>query len=164
MRKASPAVSIAADGSSTTASETTGAKATDEMEAAAPKVLRFKLIAPSTSEVWETPANESFDQEEILWLLNGLRERGHEFELIDGDASTDQERRDLYGEAFIGLANAGNRYRIRQVFGSRRHGGGDHLGKGVPALIVFEDDEPVDVYPHQVGENYQTIRAYLESL
>jgi hypothetical protein len=70
----------------------------------------------------------------------------------------------VYGQAVRGLAHAGNRYGIRQVVGSRRHGGGDHLGKGVPALIVLEDSEPVDVCPHQVGDDYKTIRVYLDSL
>ena len=126
--------------------------------------MRFKLISPSTSEVWQQPANAGFEREEILRLLEGLRTRGHDNELVDGDAISAEQRRDLYGEAFLALAHGGNRYRIRQVFGSRRHGGGDHLGLGVPALIVFEDDEPVDVYPHQVGDGYRTIRAYLDSL
>lgn len=79
-------------------------------------------------------------------------------------AIDDDERSALYGEAFAALAHAGNRYRIRQVFGSRRHGGGDNLGAGVPALIVFENGEPVDVYPHQIGDGYRTIRDFLNSL
>lgn len=74
------------------------------------------------------------------------------------------ERSDLYRQAFSALARAGNRYRIRQVFGSRRHGGGDHLGSGVAALLVFKDGQPVDVYPRQAGHGYETIRAYLDTL
>jgi len=35
---------------------------------------------------------------------------------------------------------------------------------GVPALLVFEDGGPVDIYPHQVGDGYETIRAYLSAL
>jgi hypothetical protein len=35
---------------------------------------------------------------------------------------------------------------------------------GVPALLVFEDGGPVDFYPHQVGDGYETIRAYLSAL
>ena len=92
------------------------------------------------------------------------RARGHDYEVVVGDAVTDDERQTLYGEAFRAIAHAGNRYRIRQVFGSRRHGGGDHLGTGVPALIVFGNGEPVDVYPHQGGDGYETIRAYLTAL
>jgi hypothetical protein len=126
--------------------------------------VRFKLICPTMNEVWDTPANAGFDRAAIVARLDALRAGGHDYELIDGDALTDQERSDLYGQAFSALARADNRYRIRQVFGSRRHGGGDHLGTGVAALPVIKDGEPVDVFPHQVGDGYETIRAYLDAL
>lgn len=127
--------------------------------------MHFKLICPTESQVWgEPPENEGFEREEIIRLLDQLRPGGHDYEVIDGDAITDDERQALYGDAFRALAHAGNRYRIRQVFGSRRHGGGEHLGTGVPALIVFESGEPVDVYPHQVADGCQTIHAYLTAL
>jgi hypothetical protein len=127
-------------------------------------VVRLKLICPSTSEVWDTPANAGFDRAAIVARLDALRTGGHDYELIDGDPLSDQERSDLYGQALIALARTGSHYRIRQVFGSRRHGGGDHLGSGVPALLVFKDGEPVDVYPHQADDGYETIRAYLDAL
>jgi hypothetical protein len=60
--------------------------------------------------------------------------------------------------------HGGNRYCIRQVFGSRRHGGGGHLGKGVPALVAFEDDTAVAVVPHEADGDYETIRVYLDAL
>lgn len=126
--------------------------------------VRYRLICPSRSEVWDVAANAGFDRAAILARLDALRAVGHDYELIDGDALTDQERSDLYRQAFSALAHGGNRYRIRQVFGSRRHGGGDHLGSGVAALFVFKDGKPVDVYPHQIGDRYETIRAYLDAL
>jgi hypothetical protein len=127
--------------------------------------MHFKLICPTQSQIWGEPSeNEGFERANIIGLLDELQARGHDYEVIDGDALTDDERQELYGQAFSALAHAGNRYRIRQVFGSRRHGGGENLGTGVPALIVFESDEPVDVYPHQVADGSQTIRAYLTAL
>ena len=90
--------------------------------------MHFKLICPAESQVWDAPANEGFERGEIIRLLDELQARGHDYEVIDGDAISDEERSKLYGEAFSGLARAGNRYRIRQVFGSRRHGGGDGDG------------------------------------
>jgi hypothetical protein len=123
----------------------------------------FKLICPNTSEVWDMPANAGFDRTAIIARLDALRAGGHNYELVDGGTLSDQERSDLYGQALSALARAGNRYRIRQVFGSHRHGGGIHLGSGVAALLVFNDGEPVDVYPHQVGDGYETIRAYLDA-
>jgi hypothetical protein len=127
-------------------------------------VVRFKLICPDSDEVWDTPANAGFDRTAIVAQLAALRADGYDYELVNGDALSDQERSGLYGQAFSALVRAGNRYRIRQVFGSRRHGGGDYLGSGVAALLVFSDGEPVDVYPHQVGDGYETIHAYLDAL
>jgi hypothetical protein len=98
-----------------------------------------------------------------LARLDELRAGGHDCELIDGEALSDEQRSDLYAQALTAVARAGNRYRIRQVFGSRRDGGGCHLGMGVPALLVFEDSGPADIYPRQVGDGYETIRAYLDA-
>jgi hypothetical protein len=85
-------------------------------------VVHFKLISPSSGEVWDTPANAGFDRAAIVARLDALRADGHEYELINGDALSNQERSDLYGQASSAVARAGNRYRIRQVFSSRRHG------------------------------------------
>src|SRR5207247_411042 len=94
-------------------------------------------------------------QRVVIHSLDELRARGHDYEVIDGDALSDAQRREFYGDAYVALVNNGNRYRIRQVFGSRRHGGGDFLGAGVPALILYENGEPIDVYPHQVADGYE---------
>lgn len=126
--------------------------------------MHFKLVCPSRSEVWDQPANDGFDREDVIRRLGELRRSGHDYDLINGDAISADERQSLYGEAFAALAHAGNRYRIRQVFGSRRHGGGDYLGTGIPALIVFDNGESIDVYPHQTGDGYATIASYLASL
>jgi hypothetical protein len=126
--------------------------------------VRFKLICPSRSEVWQHPENEGFDRAEIVRLLDELPARGHTYEIVDGDALTAQQRSALYGDAMGAVMHGRNRYRIRQVYGSRRHGGGDFLGSNVPALLVYEDSDPVAVYPHQVGDGYETIRAYLTRL
>lgn len=151
-------------------SYTRARRAVARMHATAAKVpgstgaARYRLIYPSKSEVWDTPANAGFDRAAILARLDALRADGHDYELVDGDALTDQERSDQYGQAYSAVAHSGNQCRIRPVFGSRRRGGGDHLGTGVPALLVFKDGHPVDVYPHQVGNRYETIRAHLDAL
>ena len=126
--------------------------------------MHFKLVCPSNSEVWDQPGNAGFRRDEVVRLLDGLRTRGHDYEIIDGDAINDEQRGELYGQAFSAVAHNGNRYRIRQVYGSRKHGGGEHLGKGVPALIVLENGEVLDVYPRQAGDTYETIHAYLAAL
>jgi hypothetical protein len=97
-------------------------------------VEHFQLICPRSSEVWDTPANAGFDRAAIIARLDALRAGGNDYELTDGAALSKHERSALYGQACSALARAGNRYSIRQVFGSRRHGGGDHLGFGVPSV------------------------------
>ncbi len=47
------------------------------------------------------------------------------------------------------MAAAGNRYRIRRVFRSNRSGMGPFLGRQVPALICYDGNRPVDVFPHE---------------
>jgi hypothetical protein len=126
--------------------------------------IRLVLIRSSSAEPWDTPANAGFDHAAITTRLGELRARGLECEFIDVEALSDEQRSDLYAQALTAVARAGNRYRIRQVFGSRRDGGGRHLGSGVPALLVFEDGRPTDIYPHQVGDGYETICAYLAVL
>jgi len=57
------------------------------------------------------------------------------------------------------------KYRIRQVFGSRRNSGW-LFGKGVPALIVVDPGKqyPEDVYPRKEGGQIVTINDFLKSL
>ncbi len=55
-------------------------------------------------------------------------------------------------------------YQLKEVFGSRRKGGGPYFGSGIPALLVEEDGSAVDVYPHQKAAATLTIRRYLEDI
>lgn len=68
-------------------------------------------------------------------------------------------------EAYIRLAvppSMRQRYRVRLVFGTHKYAGG-FFGKGVPALIVYEDGSPQDVYPHEEQDGtIVTINDYLE--
>ena len=59
---------------------------------------------------------DGFKRDDVVRLLDDLRARGHNYDVIDGDAISDDQRRELYGQAFLALAHSGNRYRIRQVF------------------------------------------------
>jgi hypothetical protein len=91
---------------------------------------------------------------------------GHTYKDIDGDALSGDQRSHAYGDAVAAVAHAGNTYSIRTVFGSHAHGGGDHFGKSVPALLVYSpDDQPIGVYPHRLPDGiYMTIQQYLDSL
>ena len=85
------------------------------------------------------------------------------WEIVDAMTVPDDELMNLYLEAT--LATARRKYRVRQVFGSKRHAG-FLFGRGVPALLVYEPGKPypVDVYPHRRGTRTVTIRAFLKDL
>ena len=57
------------------------------------------------------------------------------------------------------------KYRVRQVFGSRRHSGW-LFGRQVPALVAYDEKTgyPTDVYPHEQGLTSVEIETFLESL
>lgn len=111
------------------------------------------------------PQNEGFERGAILTRLSELSARGHTFEVVDSEKLTPEERAGLYtNEGYAAVARAGNRYRIRQVFGSRRNSGAERFGTDVPALVTFEGGQAVAVHPHQAADSYVTIRAYLDSV
>lgn len=106
-----------------------------------------------------SPENEGFDREAVIKLL---AEQNVPFEVVGGSDLTDCVREDVYVSEAIPAA--GNRYQIRNVFGSRRHGGGPYFGTAVPALIVLEDGRPIDVYPHRSRDGEVTsIRRFLQT-
>lgn len=112
--------------------------------------------------VLTAPQNEGYEPELISRRLAELRASGHSYEVIDSESLTPEELSHLYaGEA---IPAAGNRYRIRQSFGSRKHTA-TAFGTKVPALIVLESGRAVDVFPHQREDgSYSTIREYLDRL
>src|SRR5919198_664608 len=99
--------------------------------------MHFKLIrARQASEVWDDPANAGFH--EVEGLLDELRTRGHTVEIVSGDEIPEEERKRLYShEAAGAVMYAGNRYSIRQVYGSKKNSA-SAFGTNRPALIVFE--------------------------
>lgn len=62
------------------------------------------------------------------------------------------------------MSAAVSRYRIRQVFGSRKNSGASEFGLNVPALLVYDDGRAVDVFSHPEGEGYVTIRDCVDGL
>lgn len=79
--------------------------------------------------------------------------------LIDINGASEDIINKIYSTA--AAASASNKYKIRQVFGSVRYSGW-LFGRGVPALIVFDDNNFVkDVYPHNQGGKIVTIQDLL---
>ena len=125
--------------------------------------MMLKLIHHSRTVPVASLENEGFDLQETQALLQRLEERGVPWEVVDAITIADDELMNLYLEGT--LATARRKYRVRQVFGSKRHAG-FLFGRGVPALLVYEPGKPhpVDVYPHRRGTRTVTIRAFLKDL
>jgi hypothetical protein len=133
--------------------------------------MHFKLLAPGSGNFFRSEMTDygvstnPLDQKEVLARLAELSSRGHTYEIVDSERLTPESRAALYAsEGFAAVAHAGNSYRIRQVFGSRRNSGAEHFGTATPALVTFEEGQPIDIHPHQAGDQYVTIRAYLDSV
>ena len=107
-----------------------------------------------------TPTNEGVT--EVKKLLENLDKFGVPVELIDVAGLTEKDRTDAYLDA-VGVAVI-KKYRIRQVFGSRRISGTSY-GKGVPALIIrnLETGKPEEVYPRQEPGRVVPIAALLRA-
>lgn len=125
-------------------------------------VVHLKLICPSgPAGIYSSPENEGFDRERALALLHAAEAQGDSYEVVFSDDLSDSERERLY--IYEAIPAAGNRMRIRRVFGSNRAGGGPCFGKEVPALLVSEGARGVAVYPNETQRQVQTIMHYLES-
>lgn len=91
---------------------------------------------------------DKYDLPGIFSQIGELEKLGLPCERIDTTKMPNDDIIDAYGQAI--LPSVYRKYRIRQVFGSRRNSGW-LFGKQVPALLVFEKDGkyPTDVYPHE---------------
>ena len=117
--------------------------------------MHFKLLAPESGNFFRSEMTD-------YGVLTNPQNEGFELEEIDSEKLTPEERAGLYtNEDFAAVARAGNRYRIRQVFRSRRNTGAERFGIDTPALVTFENDEAVAVHPHQAADSYVTMRAKL---
>lgn len=125
--------------------------------------VMLKLIHHSRTQPLALPENEGFDFQAIQALLQRLEELGVSGEILDTRTISEEDVTNLYLEAI--LPTARRKYRVRQVFGSKRHAG-FLFGRGVPALLVYEPGKPypVDVFPHRRGTRPVTIRVFLKDL
>lgn len=129
--------------------------------------MHLKLICSMrepAAGVIDDPANEGFELSSILDLLHRTETCGHSIAVVAVETLSAEERHSLYFDAVAATQRAGARYRIREVFGSRRRGGGPFFGSGIPALLAEEEGSTVDVYPHQDARTTVTIRNYLEGM
>ncbi len=115
------------------------------------------------NDVMEVSENRGFDPLKIHALLSRLKEQ-HEidFTIVDVSQCSAAELNRAYDAAV--KAAVWNRYPIRKVFGTNKSSA-SFFGGGVPALLVYEAERPVHVFPHEEpGGEAATIRDYLDKL
>jgi len=105
--------------------------------------------------------NKGFDK--VLQRREDFRRRGIDLRVVDTTAMSDHERQTEYIRAV--LPSVLKKYRIRQVFGSRRHAG-FMFGRGVPALVIQvpSGEMAEDVFPHEESGRIVTIHEFLSRL
>lgn len=79
-----------------------------------------------------SPVNEGFD--DALQTAKKLQQKGASIQLVDTSQLSQQELQEGYFHAVT--ASVVKKYKIRQVFGSKRRSGW-LFGGGVPALLVY---------------------------
>jgi hypothetical protein len=111
-------------------------------------------------EISADPANTGIREQGIEPLLRSLREAGVQYRVID----VSERSREELQEEYLRLAmrpSVSKRYRVKRIFGTNKYTGA-YFGRGVPALVVLEDERPVDVYPHEEeGGRIVTIADYV---
>ena len=125
--------------------------------------MRLRLVHHSLVPPFASDENEGFDLNEVHGILHRLEALGVQWEVTDSRTISEEELGNLYLESTVPTAR--KKYRVRQVFGSKRRAGG-FFGREVPALLVYESGKtyPVDVLPHRRGTRLVTIRAFLADL
>jgi hypothetical protein len=122
--------------------------------------MKYRLYYAPAAVLRELPCNAGIDA--ALARAEELRRRGVSLELIDTSAMEPGELQGRYIEAI--MPSVLKKYRVRQVFGSRRRAGW-MFGRGVPALAVVGPSGTVeDVYPHDRAGKVVTISDFFDSL
>lgn len=105
-------------------------------------------------------ANSKAQLNEIRSILEELAARGVQLEMVETSTLSNEALMRAYLEAV--MPSVWRKYRVRQVFGSKRHPG-RFFGKEVPALVIYENGHPRDIYPHEENGQVISIKAFLES-
>ena len=122
----------------------------------------LRLYQSAKHRFLDIPSNKDFD--DVGNLLKLLSRKGINIEIFNMDSLSEADALKAYSHAVV--PSVFKKFGIRRVFGSRRRSGW-LFGKGVPALLVYEEDQdyPVDVYPHDEGQGtIRTIKEFLYDL
>ena len=120
----------------------------------------LKYYFSSEDEPFKTPTNDGI--ESVSGMLGRLHEQGVPVDRINVAELTEKGRADAYMDAV--RASVLKKYKIRQVFGSKRISG-TFFGKQVPALILgnLASGHPEGVYPHQEPGEIASIAVFLRA-
>jgi len=110
----------------------------------------------------ELACNAGID--EALERIENLRRRGLKVRVVDMTQVSEHEIQSVYISATT-PPSVMKKYRIRQVFGSRRQSG-FLFGRGVPALVVQTPSGEMaeDVFPHEESGRIVTINEFLSRI
>jgi hypothetical protein len=100
------------------------------------------------------------DLQEVRNLLSSLKEKGVSVEEVDTAWLPERKVKEFYTSSVI-LPSIKKKYKISGVFGTRTSAG-SFFGKEQPGLVVFEDGEVLDVYPHDENGRRMTIADFLK--
>ena len=121
--------------------------------------MKLVYLYSESKRALKVPANKGIER--VPYLLRRLVEKGIIVEWINVDELSEDEVEKYYLDAI--KAAVYRKYRIRRIFGTKRHSG-VFFGRGVPALLVYEGDEVVDVYPHENIFRIKTIFNFLNDI
>ena len=121
-------------------------------------IKEFHLYYDSTIEPFTSITGSI---EYILRKLHKLSNKGYKIKIIDTAGWTN----DMLFEIYMSVVQLAIRrkFRLRKVFGTAREGG-KYFGKEVASLLVYENDQLVDVYPKIEKGRLITIEDYLKSI
>jgi hypothetical protein len=123
-------------------------------------MLKYVFYYSATEVLRDLPSNAGI--EKAVLRSEEMRRQGFLVELVDTNLMGPGELQGRYIES-IGPSVV-KKYRVRQVFGSRRRAGW-LFGRGVPGLVVMHPSGTVeDLFPHERAGKLVTIADFVDSL
>jgi len=101
----------------------------------------------------------SFEAERVFELLRKAKDAGIDVRIRDTAGWERQMVRETYLKACVGYIR--KKHEVTEIFGTGT-ATGLFFGRQVPALVLFENERAVDVYPHQEAGRMVSIHEFLE--
>ena len=109
--------------------------------------------------------NVGYDRDQVIGALSRLDGQGHSHEELDGEGLSGERRAvfrsEVWGAFMPGTPNHRTGRKLpKNSFGTNQYPWQD-FGTGIPALLVYDDGQCVDVYPHEEDDRTVTVMEYL---